>query len=164
MNGFTEILTWILCSYKENFSMLNRKDDKSTAVIIGNPRSADFEVCLFNNCSQWWCAYLYSLKKYVSATISWNINLLFGFLMLIEMGFLFFFFSLWMRECFVFNYFFYSLFCFCSCFVSIFEGRVDSWQETDDASSIIAQLPMSFKFELYWQMFIISYSYLFMHM
>lgn len=91
MNGFTEILTWILCSYKENFSMLNRKDDKSTAVIIGNPRSADFEVCLFNNCSQWWCAYLYSLKKYVSATISWNINLLFGFLMLIEMVFFFFF-------------------------------------------------------------------------
>ncbi|CAO2830187.1 unnamed protein product [Amaranthus hypochondriacus] len=44
MNGFTEVLTWILCSYKENFSMLNRKDDKSTAVIIGNPRSADFEV------------------------------------------------------------------------------------------------------------------------
>lgn len=95
MNGFTEILTWILCSYKENFSMLNRKDDKSTAVIIGNPRSADFEVCLFNNCSQWWCAYLYSLKKYVSATISWNINLLFGFLMLIEMGFLSFFFFLY---------------------------------------------------------------------
>ncbi|KAJ0568338.1 putative phenylalanine--tRNA ligase [Helianthus annuus] len=24
--------------------MLNRKDDKSTAVVIGNPRSADFEV------------------------------------------------------------------------------------------------------------------------
>ncbi|KAM7513955.1 hypothetical protein LguiA_003538 [Lonicera macranthoides] len=43
MNGYTEVLTWILCSYKENFSMLNRKDDKSTAVIIGNPRSADFE-------------------------------------------------------------------------------------------------------------------------
>ncbi|PKI71060.1 hypothetical protein CRG98_008525 [Punica granatum] len=43
-NGFTEVLTWILCSYKENFDMLNRKDDKSTAVIIGNPRSADFEV------------------------------------------------------------------------------------------------------------------------
>ncbi|KAC9800217.1 hypothetical protein E3N88_45234 [Mikania micrantha] len=42
--GYTEVLTWILCSYKENFSMLNRKDDKSTAVIIGNPRSADFEV------------------------------------------------------------------------------------------------------------------------
>ncbi|KAK8714618.1 hypothetical protein V6N13_041969 [Hibiscus sabdariffa] len=44
MNGFTEVLTWILCSKKENFEMLNRKDDKSTAVIIGNPRSCDFEV------------------------------------------------------------------------------------------------------------------------
>ncbi|GAB4860935.1 hypothetical protein Ancab_036096 [Ancistrocladus abbreviatus] len=44
MNGFSEVLTWILCSYKENFEMLNRKDDKSTAVIIGNPRSSDFEV------------------------------------------------------------------------------------------------------------------------
>ncbi|XP_071737837.1 phenylalanine--tRNA ligase beta subunit, cytoplasmic [Rutidosis leptorrhynchoides] len=42
--GYTEVLTWILCSYKENFTMLNRKDDKSTAVTIGNPRSADFEV------------------------------------------------------------------------------------------------------------------------
>ncbi|XWS60833.1 hypothetical protein CRYUN_Cryun07bG0071200 [Craigia yunnanensis] len=44
MNGFTEVLTWILCSKKENFEMLNRKDDKFTAVIIGNPRSSDFEV------------------------------------------------------------------------------------------------------------------------
>ncbi|XP_071925210.1 phenylalanine--tRNA ligase beta subunit, cytoplasmic-like isoform X1 [Coffea arabica] len=44
MVGFTEVLTWILCSYKENFTMLNRKDDKATAVINGNPRSADFEV------------------------------------------------------------------------------------------------------------------------
>ncbi|XWS50856.1 hypothetical protein CRYUN_Cryun12cG0125500 [Craigia yunnanensis] len=44
MNGFTEVLTWILCSKKENFEMLNRKDDKSTAVVIGNPRSSDFEV------------------------------------------------------------------------------------------------------------------------
>ncbi|XP_038991467.1 phenylalanine--tRNA ligase beta subunit, cytoplasmic-like [Hibiscus syriacus] len=43
MNGFTEVLTWILCSKKENFEMLNRKDDKSTALIIGNPRSSDFE-------------------------------------------------------------------------------------------------------------------------
>ncbi|KAJ9560215.1 hypothetical protein OSB04_005375 [Centaurea solstitialis] len=44
LTGYTEVLTWILCSYKEIFPMLNRKDDKSTAVIIGNPRSADFEV------------------------------------------------------------------------------------------------------------------------
>ncbi|KAL1208535.1 Phenylalanine--tRNA ligase beta subunit, cytoplasmic [Cardamine amara subsp. amara] len=43
MNVYTEVLTWILCSHKENFAMLNRKDDNS-AVIIGNPRSADFEV------------------------------------------------------------------------------------------------------------------------
>ncbi|KAK3041254.1 hypothetical protein RJ639_001537 [Escallonia herrerae] len=44
MAGYTEVLTWILCSYKENFPMLKRKDDKSTAVTIGNPRSSDFEV------------------------------------------------------------------------------------------------------------------------
>lgn len=43
MAGFTEVLTWILCSYNENFSMLNRKDDLKTAVIIANPRSSDFE-------------------------------------------------------------------------------------------------------------------------
>jgi phenylalanyl-tRNA synthetase beta chain len=42
--GFTEVLTWVLCSYKENFAMLNHIDDKSTAVIIANPRSSDFEV------------------------------------------------------------------------------------------------------------------------
>lgn len=44
MAGFTEVLTWILCSYEENFSMVNRKDDKKTAVVIGNPRSIEFEV------------------------------------------------------------------------------------------------------------------------
>ncbi|KAK1554733.1 hypothetical protein Q3G72_016530 [Acer saccharum] len=43
MNGFTEVLTWILCSRKEISSMLNRNDDKIEA-IIGNPRSSDFEV------------------------------------------------------------------------------------------------------------------------
>lgn len=44
MAGFTEVLTWILCSYEENFSTVNRKDDKKTAVVIGNPRSSEFEV------------------------------------------------------------------------------------------------------------------------
>ncbi|KAJ8758564.1 hypothetical protein K2173_000285 [Erythroxylum novogranatense] len=44
MNGFTEVLTWILGSHWENFSLLNRNDDKSTAVIVGNPRTSDFEV------------------------------------------------------------------------------------------------------------------------
>ncbi|KAI8027217.1 Protein DNA-DAMAGE INDUCIBLE 1 [Camellia lanceoleosa] len=29
---------------QRNFSMLNRKDDKSTAVIIGNPCTSDFEI------------------------------------------------------------------------------------------------------------------------
>ncbi|XP_054821886.1 phenylalanine--tRNA ligase beta subunit, cytoplasmic [Prosopis cineraria] len=43
MIGFTEVLTFILCSSEENFGMLNRKDDRSVAVIIGNPRSSDFE-------------------------------------------------------------------------------------------------------------------------
>lgn len=44
MAGFTEVLTWILCSHEENFSMVNRKDDKKTAVVIGNPRSSEFEI------------------------------------------------------------------------------------------------------------------------
>ncbi|KAG8378413.1 hypothetical protein BUALT_Bualt08G0134800 [Buddleja alternifolia] len=47
MVGYTEVLTWILCSHKENFTMLNRIDNKSTAAINGNPRSADFEVLFF---------------------------------------------------------------------------------------------------------------------
>ncbi|KAL5723425.1 phenylalanine--tRNA ligase [Ranunculus cassubicifolius] len=42
--GFTEVLTWLLCSYNEIFPMLNRKDDGKTAVIVANPRGADFEV------------------------------------------------------------------------------------------------------------------------
>ncbi|KAL5544838.1 hypothetical protein UlMin_008622 [Ulmus minor] len=41
--GYTEVLTFILCSLRENFELLNRKDDKSTAVVVGNPRSSDFE-------------------------------------------------------------------------------------------------------------------------
>lgn len=44
MAGFTEVVTWILCSHEENFKMVNRKDDGNTAVIVGNPRTADFEV------------------------------------------------------------------------------------------------------------------------
>eukprot|EP00252_Welwitschia_mirabilis_P019812 TRINITY_DN4694_c0_g2_i1.p1 TRINITY_DN4694_c0_g2~~TRINITY_DN4694_c0_g2_i1.p1 ORF type:complete len:591 (+),score=130.08 TRINITY_DN4694_c0_g2_i1:313-2085(+) len=44
MAGFTEVLTWILCSSKENFCMINRRDDGKTAVVIANPRTSDFEV------------------------------------------------------------------------------------------------------------------------
>lgn len=43
MVGYTEVMTWILCSSKEISTMLNREDDK-TAAINGNPRSTDFEV------------------------------------------------------------------------------------------------------------------------
>ncbi|MQL98508.1 hypothetical protein Taro_031228, partial [Colocasia esculenta] len=43
MAGYKEVLTWVLCSYDENFSLLNRKDDGKTSVIIENPRSSEFE-------------------------------------------------------------------------------------------------------------------------
>ncbi|BBN19081.1 phenylalanyl-tRNA synthetase beta chain [Marchantia polymorpha subsp. ruderalis] len=42
--GFTEVLTWILGSNMENFTMVNREDDKKKSVQIGNPRTSDFEV------------------------------------------------------------------------------------------------------------------------
>ena len=40
-----EILTWALCSRAENFGHLRRPDDGQTAVAIGNPATAEFEVC-----------------------------------------------------------------------------------------------------------------------
>ena len=45
MAGFTEILTWALCSQAENFGHLQRLDDGATAVSVGNPATAEFEVC-----------------------------------------------------------------------------------------------------------------------
>lgn len=45
MCGFSEILTWALCSRAENFGHLRRQDDGKTAVSIGNPATAEFEVC-----------------------------------------------------------------------------------------------------------------------
>lgn len=45
MAGFTEILTWALCSHAENFDALRRPDDGTTAATIGNPATAEFEVC-----------------------------------------------------------------------------------------------------------------------
>ncbi|XP_004299260.1 PREDICTED: probable phenylalanine--tRNA ligase beta subunit-like [Fragaria vesca subsp. vesca] len=44
MNGYTEVQNFILCSWKENFDLLRRIDDKSKAVVVGNPRSSDFEL------------------------------------------------------------------------------------------------------------------------
>ncbi|KAG6718182.1 hypothetical protein I3842_04G137800 [Carya illinoinensis] len=43
MCGFTEVLSFILCSNNDNFAMLNHEDDGSTAVIIENPRSSENE-------------------------------------------------------------------------------------------------------------------------
>ncbi|GLC71953.1 hypothetical protein PLESTF_001188500 [Pleodorina starrii] len=45
MAGFTEVLTWALVSRSENFDNLRRPDDGNTAVEIGNPATAEFEVC-----------------------------------------------------------------------------------------------------------------------
>ncbi|KAL3682275.1 hypothetical protein R1sor_000297 [Riccia sorocarpa] len=42
--GFTEVLTWILGSQLENFTLVNREEDKKKAVLIGNPRTSEFEV------------------------------------------------------------------------------------------------------------------------
>ena len=41
--------------------MLNRKDDKSTAVVIGNPRSADFEVCILDYFEHSFCSTFFIL-------------------------------------------------------------------------------------------------------
>lgn len=45
MAGFTEVLTWALCSHAEVFDNLRREDNGNTAVCIGNPATAEFEVC-----------------------------------------------------------------------------------------------------------------------
>ncbi|ONK59744.1 uncharacterized protein A4U43_C08F10030 [Asparagus officinalis] len=42
--GYMEVVTWILGSHEENFAMLRRENDSKNAVIIENPRSADFGV------------------------------------------------------------------------------------------------------------------------
>lgn len=44
MAGFTEVLTWILGSREENFDMVKRKSERDKAVIVGNPRTSEFEV------------------------------------------------------------------------------------------------------------------------
>jgi phenylalanyl-tRNA synthetase beta chain len=44
-SGFTEVLTWALCSRKENFTDLRVEDTGGGAVAIGNPATAEFEVC-----------------------------------------------------------------------------------------------------------------------
>ncbi|XP_018806301.1 phenylalanine--tRNA ligase beta subunit, cytoplasmic-like [Juglans regia] len=43
MCGFTEVMSFILCSLNDNFAMLNHEGDRSNAVIIENPRSSENE-------------------------------------------------------------------------------------------------------------------------
>merc|ERR1719183_715517 len=43
--GFTEILTFGLCSHAEAFEKLNRTDDGQTAVTLSNPKTLEFEIC-----------------------------------------------------------------------------------------------------------------------
>ena len=45
MAGFTEVLTWALCSHAEIFEKVRREDDGKSAVTIGNPKTLEFQVC-----------------------------------------------------------------------------------------------------------------------
>ncbi|EGF81402.1 hypothetical protein BATDEDRAFT_19136 [Batrachochytrium dendrobatidis JAM81] len=42
-SGFTEVLTFTLCSHNENFAYLNKKDQKE-AVILSNPKTIEYQV------------------------------------------------------------------------------------------------------------------------
>lgn len=44
MAGFMEVLTFALCSHADAFENLRRPDDGSTAVVIGNPKSEEFQL------------------------------------------------------------------------------------------------------------------------
>ena len=44
MAGFTEVLTWVLCSHADNFENVQTKDDGLTAAIVANPAASDFQV------------------------------------------------------------------------------------------------------------------------
>ena len=42
--GFSEVLTWILCSHDDNFANVSRADDGRLAAIVANPSSQDVQV------------------------------------------------------------------------------------------------------------------------
>jgi phenylalanyl-tRNA synthetase beta chain len=44
LTGFTEVLTFSLCSHAENYSMLNKVDPGNEAVVLSNPKTIEFEV------------------------------------------------------------------------------------------------------------------------
>ena len=43
-SGFSEVLTWILCSHDDNFANVLREDDGNSAAIVANPSSLDVQV------------------------------------------------------------------------------------------------------------------------
>lgn len=43
-SGWIEVLPLILCSHDENFAWLNRKDDGKTAIVLENPKTAEYQV------------------------------------------------------------------------------------------------------------------------
>jgi phenylalanyl-tRNA synthetase beta chain len=44
MQGFSEMLTWILCSHDDNFANVLREDTGKSAAIVANPSSLDVQV------------------------------------------------------------------------------------------------------------------------
>ena len=44
MLGFSEVLTWILCSHDDNFANVSREDDGNCAAIVANPSGLDVQV------------------------------------------------------------------------------------------------------------------------
>ena len=44
MQGFTEVLAWILCSHDDNFANVLREDDGNSAAIVANPSGLDVQV------------------------------------------------------------------------------------------------------------------------
>ncbi|KAJ1663367.1 phenylalanine--tRNA ligase subunit beta [Coemansia sp. RSA 1813] len=45
MSGWIEALTLSLCSHKENFEFIRRNDKGDEAVVLENPKSAEYQVC-----------------------------------------------------------------------------------------------------------------------
>ncbi len=43
--GWTEALTFALCSHDEAFRYMRREDDGQSAAVIGNPKTAEFQLC-----------------------------------------------------------------------------------------------------------------------
>ena len=43
--GYTEALTFALCSHDEAFKFMRREDDGRSAVVISNPKTYEFQVC-----------------------------------------------------------------------------------------------------------------------